>query len=116
MMRMHYQAAMAPRAIDRLVEILDFGSNPGQLRMCAYVPAALGPSAPLVVVLHGCTQTAESYDAGAGWSALADMHGFALLFAEQQRPNNANLCFNWFKITDIKRDRGEPLSIRQMIE
>jgi len=93
-----------------------FGSNPGGLRARTYAPADLPPGAPLVVVLHGCTQTAADYDHGSGWSSLADRHGFALLFPEQQRSNNPNLCFNWFRPGDCRRDTGEPLSIRQMIE
>ena len=67
-------------------------------------------------MLHGCTQTAAGYDIGAGWSTLADRYGFALLFPEQRQANNQKLCFNWFEAGDIARDRGEPLSIRQMIE
>ncbi|RWK70554.1 MAG: hypothetical protein EOR50_33630, partial [Mesorhizobium sp.] len=70
----------------------DFGSNPGALRARIYVPDDLPEAAPLVVVLHGCTQTAAGYDHGSGWSQLADQEGFALLFPEQQRANNANLC------------------------
>ena len=50
-----------------------------------YIPADLPEGAPLVVVLHGCTQTAAVYDHGSGWSTLADRHGFAVLFPEQQR-------------------------------
>lgn len=94
----------------------DFGSNPGALRARIYVPDDLPEAAPLVVVLHGCTQTAAGYDHGSGWSQLADQEGFALLFPEQQRANNANLCFNWFVPGDTKRNGGEALSIRQMIE
>jgi poly(hydroxyalkanoate) depolymerase family esterase len=101
---------------DRLSDLAEFGSNPGQLRACTYTPENLSPGAPLVVVLHGCTQTAADYDYGSGWSSLADRHGFALLFPEQQRSNNPNLCFNWFVPGDSRRDAGEPLSIRQMIE
>jgi len=100
----------------RLSDIADFGSNPGGLRARTYIPADLPSGAPLVVVLHGCTQTAADYDHGSGWSSLADRHGFALLFPEQQRSNNPNLCFNWFRPGDCRRDTGEPLSIRQMIE
>ncbi|UVK46698.1 PHB depolymerase family esterase [Mesorhizobium sp. AR07] len=100
----------------RLSEMHSFGTNPGALRANAYVPDVLAPGAPLVVVLHGCTQNAAGYDRGAGWSQLADQEGFAVLFPEQQRSNNANLCFNWFVPDDIKRDCGEALSIRQMIE
>ena len=101
--------------VDRLADLHDFGSNPGSLRARVYLPESLLPHAPLVVVLHGCTQNAAGYDVGSGWSQLADRHGFALLFPEQSRSNNANLCFNWFEPADTMRDEGEPLSIRQMI-
>jgi feruloyl esterase len=84
--------------------------------MRSFVPDLLPPSAPLVVVLHGCTQTAASYDRGAGWSTLARQFGFAVLFPQQQRSNNPNLCFNWFLPEDTQRDRGELLSIRQMVD
>jgi poly(hydroxyalkanoate) depolymerase family esterase len=99
-----------------LREIQDFGSNPGGLRMFTHLPAPAPAGCPLVVVLHGCTQTAASYDHGAGWSTLADRYGFALLLPEQQRSNNPNGCFNWFQAGDIERGHGEALSIRQMID
>jgi len=84
--------------------------------MRVYRPADLPKGAPLVVVLHGCRQTAEGYAAGAGWLALADRFGFALLCPEQVAANNAYCCFNWFEPGDMARDRGEAASIRQMIE
>jgi feruloyl esterase len=100
----------------RFPEVVDFGTNPGDLRMFTYVPADLPEAPALVVVLHGCTQTAVSYDDGSGWSTLADRHGFALLLPEQKRKNNPLRCFNWFRHDDMQRDLGEPLSIRQMID
>ena len=83
--------------------------------MFAYVPEQLPRAPALVVVLHGCGQTAAAYDFGTGWSTLAKRYGFALLMPEQQRANNANTCFNWFNPGDIARGRGEAASIRQMI-
>jgi poly(hydroxyalkanoate) depolymerase family esterase len=104
------------RGIDNpLVEVSDFGSNPGNLRMFAFVPEKLQQPRALVVVLHGCGQTAAGYDHGAGWSTLAKHYGFALVLPEQQGSNNANGCFNWFNPEDIARGRGEAASIRQMI-
>lgn len=103
-------------ASDHLTELTGFGSNPGALRMFTYAPKQIGPSPALVVVLHGCTQSAASYDIGAGWSTLADRHGFVLLLPEQTAANNPKTCFNWFLPGDTARDRGEALSIRQMIE
>ena len=98
-----------------LKDMAAFGSNPGALRAKVHVPEQVADDPALVVVLHGCTQTAAGYDRGSGWSQLADEHGFVLLFPEQQRSNNPNLCFNWFSPADNARDRGEALSIRQMI-
>lgn len=100
----------------RLTETEHFGRNPGGLRMLSFVPENLPAGAPLVVVLHGCTQTAEAYDEGSGWSALAEQRGFALLYPEQQRSNNPNLCFNWFNPADTARGSGEARSIRMMID
>jgi poly(hydroxyalkanoate) depolymerase family esterase len=99
-----------------LQEGFAFGSNPGKLRMFTYRPKVLAHRPALVVVLHGCTQTAAGYNEGAGWSTLADRYGFALLLPEQQRTNNPNGCFNWFLPEHSRRDQGEALSIRQMIE
>lgn len=100
---------------DRLEEVRRFGSNPGGLKMYRYVPPRLASKPALVVVLHGCTQTAADYDHGTGWSALADKHGFALLYPEQGSGNNPKTCFNWFRDQDTVRDGGEAGSIRQMI-
>jgi poly(hydroxyalkanoate) depolymerase family esterase len=104
------------RGSSRLTETTSFGSNPGELRMFSFAPHDLPKTPALVVVLHGCTQNAAGYDVGAGWSALAERYGFALLMPEQRRSNNANGCFNWFLPEDTTRDSGEACSIRQMIE
>jgi len=100
----------------KLVEVRDFGSNPGQLRMLTYVPDRLPAAVPLVVLLHGCTQSGISFDQGTGWSTLADRHGFALLLPEQHWTNNPLRCFNWFRPQDTRRNEGEALSIKQMID
>jgi len=106
--------APSPAGPARLQPLTGFGSNPGALTGWSYVPDAQG-ALPLVVVLHGCTQNAAGYDHGSGWSTLAERYGFAVLFPEQSRSNNPNLCFNWFASEDTTRDRGEVASIRQMI-
>ena len=98
----------------RLGALGEFGSNPGHLDARIYLPSH-APSA-LVVVLHGCTQSASVYDKGSGWSKLAERHGFALLFPQQRRANNPNLCFNWYLPTDARRGRGEAASISEMIQ
>ena len=60
-----------------LTKITSFGSNPGVLAMYEYAPASLGTNRPLVVVLHGCTQTAAEMER-AGWNTLADAQNFSV--------------------------------------
>src|SRR6266516_3565723 len=120
-LEMAQKARVAAEQIDarvesHLTEVTSFGSNPGNLRMLTYVPKDLPAAAPLVVVLHGCTQTAHSYDLGTGWSTSADRYGFAVLLPEQRTGNNPLQACNWFKPEHFVRDSGEPLSIRQMVE
>jgi poly(hydroxyalkanoate) depolymerase family esterase len=103
--------------------------------MFSYVPERIAPSAALVVVLHGCKQKAADFASDAGWLALADDAKVALLLPQQRGmpvwfhdtfvppfvvaswgANNQNGCFNWFEPDDNARDKGEALSIRQMID
>ena len=100
----------------RLREVTGFGANPGNLRMFVYIPERMPPTAPLVVALHGCTQTADEYDHGTGWSTLADSLGFTVVYPQQQPANNPKNCFSWFLPGDIARGHGEARSIREMVE
>ena len=110
-----YGRSASPAGRSPLVEITGFGTNPGALKMFAFVPEPLPRAPALVVVLHGCGQSAAAYDFGTGWSTLAKRYGFALLMPEQQGSNNAHTCFNWFNPGDVARGRGEAASIRQMV-
>jgi poly(hydroxyalkanoate) depolymerase family esterase len=101
-----------------MVDISEFGSNPGQLRMRFYVPkVAPAPGVPLIVVLHGCGQTAHEFAQDGEWLTLADRLRLPLplLLAEQTEQNNGQHCFNWFRPGDAARGRGEALSIQQMV-
>jgi poly(hydroxyalkanoate) depolymerase family esterase len=99
-----------------LTEVTGFGSNPGNLRMFVYVPTGLPTNRPLVVAMHGCTQSAAAYDNETGWTKWADTYGFALVLPQQQHANNPSLCFtNWLP-GDQARGGGEPLSVKQMVD
>ena len=95
--------------------VTSFGSNPGALEMYEHVPASLPSGAPLVVVLHGCTQSASSMESS-GWDTLADQYGFAVAYPQQQSSNNIEDCFNWYDgSADDARGAGEAESIAQMV-
>lgn len=104
------------RAAAGLEEVTGFGSNPGNLRMFQYVPDGLPAGSPLVVALHGCTQSAAEFDDETGWTELAERHRFAVLLPEQRTVNNGNACFNWFQSVDTSRGSGEAASITQMMD
>src|SRR5205085_237846 len=108
--------AGSPSGDAGMAEVRGFGFNPGGLRMLAHVPKDLARGAPLVVVLHGCTQGAGGYAHAAGWLTLADRLGFAILAPEQVAANNPNRCFNWFEPGAVARGSGEAASIHAMVE
>ena len=99
-----------------LSQVTSFGTNPGNLRMFVYVPSGLPPGSPLVVAMHGCTQSASVYSTQTEWGNLADRFRFAVVFPEQPTANNSSSCFNWFQPGDISRDQGEALSVKQMVD
>lgn len=105
-----------PSAAAELEPVTDFGDNPGALSMFEYAPDDLPAGSPVVVVLHGCTQSAADYFDGAGWQNAADTHGFAVVAPQQEAANNATRCFNWFEPGDYARDSGEAASIVQMVD
>jgi len=109
-------AVPAPVLAAGLEQVPSFGSNPGNLAMYLYRPDALPAGAPVVVLLHGCTQNAAGYFANSGWRTFADRWRFALVLPEQRSANNSSSCFTWFQPGDTSRDQGEALSVRQMVD
>ncbi|WP_329161471.1 PHB depolymerase family esterase [Streptomyces anulatus] len=107
--------AAEARTAAALERVTAFGANPGNLNMYVHRPPALPANAPVVVALHGCTQSAQGYSDNSGLDTFADRHGFLVVYAETTTANNANKCFNWFQPGDTRRGQGEAASIRQMV-
>ncbi|MFH9614621.1 PHB depolymerase family esterase [Streptomyces pratensis] len=111
-------AVAAPRAqaAAGLQQVTGFGSNPGNLQMFAYTPDGVPAGAPLVVALHGCTQSAAAYYTNSGWTGYADLWGFDVVFPQTTSANNPLSCFGWFDPAESTRGRGEAASVVQMVE
>ena len=86
-----------------------FTNDAGSRAYKVYVPAAAA-DAPraMVVMLHGCTQSADDFAAGTQMNRLADEHDFLVVYPEQAAHANASKCWNWFKPQDQLRGTGEP--------
>ena len=66
---------------------------------------------PLVVMLHGCTQTAASLAAGTLMDRTADRHGFVVAYPQQSARHNPQACWNWFRADQLRRGAPEPAFI-----
>jgi poly(hydroxyalkanoate) depolymerase family esterase len=87
-----------------------FQNADGQRDWRLYVPSGYhaGTPTPLVVMLHGCTVSAEEMDATTQYAARAEAESFLVVYPVQSSAANPTLCWNWFLPDDQSRGKGEP--------
>ena len=123
-------AAKGMNAVDTIdVESRELGSQPDASQFIAgsfssasggrdyklFIPAGAGDKPlPLVVMLHGCTQTPDDFAAGTAMNALAQAQGMYVLYPAQSQQANPQRCWNWFKHSHQQRGRGEPALLAGM--
>lgn len=74
-----------------------------------YIPSSyVGQALPLIVMLHGCTQSSADFANGTRMNDLAEKEGFFVLYPEQLKAANHSKCWNWFQSDHQSRDAGEP--------
>ncbi len=91
-----------------------FSNDAGTRDYKLYVPSgydATGAAMPLVVMLHGCTQSPDDFAAGTQMNALAEARGFLVAYPAQTARANGSKCWNWFRVEDQAHGRGEPALI-----
>jgi poly(3-hydroxybutyrate) depolymerase len=89
-----------------------FACREGKLAYKLYTPqGSKRRRLPLLVMLHGCAQSASSFAIGTRMNRIADERGFLVLYPQQSVSANLNRCWNWHRPGDQKRGSGEPSMI-----
>lgn len=73
-----------------------------------FLPSPDRPIRGMVMMLHGCTQTAPDFAIGTQMHRQAEQNGWIVLYPEQGRGHNTSRCWNWFRPQDQGRAGGEP--------
>ena len=106
----------APTQAPAADALQQFRNRAGHLAYKVHVPAQASTGLrPLVVMLHGCTQSADDFAAGTRMNLLADAHNLLVVYPEQAAHANPSRCWNWFRPQDQVRDGGEPSMIAGIV-
>ena len=76
-------------------------------RFRLFIPANVQPGAPLVILLHGCTQDPDDLARGTRFNVAAAERGVVVAYPEQDAAHNPLKCWNWFVPAHQGAD-GEP--------
>lgn len=89
----------------------------GERAYWLYVPSGYRAHtpAPLIVMLHGCTQHAQDFALGTRMNTYAEQQTVLVAYPEQPRRSNRHRCWNWFVLHHQQRNRGEPAEIMAMV-
>jgi poly(hydroxyalkanoate) depolymerase family esterase len=86
-----------------------FSNSAGSRAYKLFIPSRYqGQSLPLVVMLHGCTQSPDDFAAGTRMNFIAEEQTCVVVYPAQRTEANQAKCWNWFRTADQQRGRGEP--------
>lgn len=103
----------SPASAASLVQVTNFGSNPGSLQMYVYVPDSVRASPPILVAMHQCTQSGPAFFSGSEFASLASQYGFIVIYPSVTRSGS---CFDVSSAQALTRNGGsDPVSIMSMI-
>src|SRR5204863_9777763 len=93
-----------------------YTGSAGSRRYKLFVPSVYrGQPLPLIVMLHGCTQTPDDFATGTRMNMLAEDRACFVVYPAQAQTANTSKCWNWFKVSDQRRDQGEPAIIAGLV-
>jgi poly(hydroxyalkanoate) depolymerase family esterase len=80
-----------------------------------FIPDSAKPGCPLLVMLHGCLQDADSFARLTRMDDVAKKDGFCVLYPDQDVGAHAFRAWNWNTAEGQKRLGGEPEAIASLI-
>jgi poly(hydroxyalkanoate) depolymerase family esterase len=87
----------------------NFTNSAGSRAYKLYIPSGYqGQAVPLIVMLHGGTQTPDDFATGTRMNVMAEKETCLVVYPAQACHANPARCWNWFRPDDQRRDRGEP--------
>jgi poly(hydroxyalkanoate) depolymerase family esterase len=105
-----------PRAPGARFEPRSFTNAHGTRAYKLFIPSGYhGQPVPVVVMLHGCTQSPDDFAAGTRMNELGEANTILVAYPAQSKRANLQKCWNWFNPADQTRDRGEPAIIAGMV-
>lgn len=114
----HDAVERTPASAGRLLKAT-YANAHGRRDYRLYLPVgydAAGPARPLILMLHGCTQSPEDFATGTRMNLLADRHGFLVAYPQQIGKANHAKCWNWFRPEDQRGDAGEPSILAGIVQ
>jgi poly(hydroxyalkanoate) depolymerase family esterase len=105
-----------PSSAASLVQVTNFGSNPGNMRMHVYVPDSRPTSPAIVVAMHGCGGSGPGFYQQSEFASLADRHGFVVIYPTATQSAGFGNCFDTWSDASKRHDGGsDPVSIVSMV-
>src|SRR6476661_1198746 len=90
----------------------------GSRQYDVYLPAGLPAKGrvPMVLLLHGCGQTAVEFAGQTGFTRAADAHGFVVVAPRQEIRHQLQRCWRWYESAHQRRDAGEPAVLKGIVD
>jgi poly(hydroxyalkanoate) depolymerase family esterase len=105
--------SLRPVRAASLVEVSNFGANPGSLRMYLYVPNSVAARPAILVAAHPCGGSGPGFFSSSEFAGLADRFGFIVIYPSATRFSN---CFDVSSPETLRHDGGsDPVSVVSMV-
>lgn len=109
-------AVSSPARAASLVEVTNFGSNPGNMRMHVYVPDNRPANPAIVVAMHGCGGSGPGFYSSSEFASLSNQYGFIAIYPTATQSAGFGNCFDTWSTAAKQHGGGsDPVSIVSMV-